>query len=239
MRKRTAFLIYTSFILILVIIFPMRGIVSLVDDKDIMRINSIEGFWWKGSLEGVALEERSLGDIKIKFSPVSLIKGRFGFNLDMIGPELELKGIVGFTLNGNTYFKNTNITLNPKLKVQSGKVVFQNISNIQANIKSLYFNDVKCISADGTGTGEMIDVFGLLSQKLQINLALDCKDDLFEISFQSNPNNVLEGEVVIKPNLEFNLEARSKRLSNKIIEATKLNFKKEPSFKISGRLDEL
>ncbi|GIS75786.1 MAG: hypothetical protein CM1200mP12_15050 [Gammaproteobacteria bacterium] len=65
------------------------------------------------------------------------------------------------------------------------------------------------------------------------------KDDLFEISFQSNPNNVLEGEVVIKPNLEFNLEADQKNLSNKIIEATKLNFKKEPSFKISGRLDEL
>ena len=55
MRKRIAFLIYSFFILILVIIFPMRGIVSLVDDKDIMRINLIEGFWWKGSLEGVAL----------------------------------------------------------------------------------------------------------------------------------------------------------------------------------------
>ena len=55
MKKRTAFLIYGSFILILVIIFPMRGIVSLVDDKDKMKINSIEGFWWKGSFEGVAL----------------------------------------------------------------------------------------------------------------------------------------------------------------------------------------
>ena len=50
----------------------MRGIVSLVDDKDKMRINSIEGFWWKGSLQGVALEKRSLGDIKIAFSPLSL-----------------------------------------------------------------------------------------------------------------------------------------------------------------------
>ena len=239
MKKRTAFLIYGSFILILVIIFPMRGIVSLVDDKDKMKINSIEGFWWKGSLEGVALEERTLGDIKINFSPISLIKKKFAFNLDVRGPELNLKGILGFTVNGNIFIENTNLTINPKIKVQSGKAVFQNVSNIRANIKSLYFNDNKCISADGTGTGEVIDVFGLLSQKLQINLELDCKDDLFEISFQSNPKNVLEGEVVIKPNLEFNLEARSKRLSNKIIEATKLNFKKEPSFKISGRLDEL
>ena len=232
MKKRTAFLIYGSFILILVIIFPMRGIVSLVDDKDKMKINSIEGFWWKGSLEGVALEERTLGDIKINFSPISLINRKFSFNLDV-------KGMFGFKANGNIFIENTNLTINPIIKAQSGKAVFQNVSNIRANIKSLYFNDKKCISADGTGTGEMIDVFGLLSQKLQINLALDCKDDLFEISFQSNPNNVLEGEVVIKPNLEFNLEARSKRLSNKIIEATKLNFKKEPSFKISGRLDEL
>ncbi len=158
---------------------------------------------------------------------------------DVRGPELNLKGVLGSTVNGNIFIENTNLTINPKIEVQSGKAVFQNVSNIRANIKSLYFNDKKCISADGTGTGEVIDVFGLLSQKLQINLELDCKDDLFEISFQSNPNNVLEGEVVIKPNLEFNLEARSKRLSNKIIEATKLNFKKEPSFKISGRLDEL
>lgn len=239
MRKRTAFVIYISFILIFLFIFPMRGIVALVDDKDQMRINSIEGFWWKGSLQGVVLEKRSLGDIKIVFSPKSIIKTKFAFNLDVKGPELNLKGIVGFTVNGNIYFENTNLTFNPKLQVKSGKAVFENISNIKANIKSLYFNDKKCISADGSGTGEMIDVFGLLSQNLKINLELDCKDDLFEISFQSNPDNVLEGEVVIKPNLEFNLEARSKRLSNKIIEATKLNFKKEPSFKISGRLDEL
>ena len=239
MRKRTAFLIYSSFILILVIIFPMRGIVSLVDDKDIMRINSIEGFWWKGTLEGVVLEDRSLGDIQINFSPVSLIKGKFGFKLDLIGPELDLKGIVGFRANRDLFIENTNLVLNPKLKDKSGKTVLQNFSNIKANIKSMRFNDEKCISADGSGTGEMIDVFGLIPQKLKINLELDCKDDLFEISFQSNPENVLEGEVVIKPNLEYNLEARSKRLSNKIIEATKLNFKKEPSFRISGRLDEL
>ena len=239
MKKRTAFLIYSSFILILVIIFPMRGIVSLVDDKDKMRINSIEGFWWKGSLEGVALAERSLGDIKVNFSPISLIKRKFAFNLDVRGPELNLKGILGFTANGNIFIENTNLTINPKFEVQSGKAVFRNVSNIRANIKSMYFNDKKCISADGTGTGEMIDVFGLLSQNLQINLKLDCKDNFFEISFQSDPDNVLEGEVVIKPNLEFNLEARSKKLSNKIIEAAKLNFKKEPSFKISGRLDEL
>ncbi len=65
----------------------MRGVVSLVDDKDKMRINSIEGFWWKGSLQGVALEKRSLGDIKIAFSPISLIKTKFAFNLAVKGPE--------------------------------------------------------------------------------------------------------------------------------------------------------
>jgi len=154
MRKRTAFLIYSSFILILVFIFPMRGIVSLIDDKNVMQINTVEGFWWKGSLEGVALTKRSLGDIKINFYPLSLIKGKFAFNLDVKGPELDLKGIVGFTVNGNTFFENTNLTINPKLEVPSGKAVFQNVSNIRANIKSLYFNNKKCISADGNGTGE-------------------------------------------------------------------------------------
>ena len=50
---------------------------------------------------------------------------------------------------------------------------------------------------------------------------------------------ILEGEMLIKSNLEFNLEARARRLSSKIREASKLNFKKGPSFKISGNLDEL
>ena len=239
MRKRTAFLIYSSFILILIFIFPLRGIVSLVDDKDIIKTNSIEGFWWKGSLEDAELENRPIGDIKIHFSPISLIKGKFAFNLDIRGSEFNLKGFMGFTFSGNIFIEDTNLTINPILKTHSGKAVFKNVSNIKAYIKFLYFNNKKCINADGTGTGETLDVFGLFSQQIYINLKLDCQDNFFKIAFESNPNNILEGEVIIKPNLEFDLEARSKRLSKKIIEASKLNFKKDPSFKISGRLDEL
>ena len=85
----------------------------------------------------------------------------------------------------------------------------------------------------------MVDVFGLFSQNLKINLKLTCREDLFEVGFKSYPDSIIEGEVLVKTNLEYNLEARSKRLSSKIREASKLNFTKDPSFKVSGRLDEL
>jgi len=45
--------------------------------------------------------------------------------------------------------------------------------------------------------------------------------------------------VLINNDFEYVLEARSQRLSNKIKEISQLNFQKEPSLKISGRLDQL
>ena len=131
------------------------------------------------------------------------------------------------------------ISANPKIRVRSGKPVVQEVTNIKAKVNYLYFNDDECVRAKGAGTGEMVDVFGLFSQNLKINLKLSCKENLFEVAFKSAPDSILEGEVLIKTNLEYNLEARSKRLSSKIREASKLNFTKDPSFKITGRLDEL
>ena len=60
-----------------------------------------------------------------------------------------------------------------------------------------------------------------------------------ELSFESLPQGLLEGEVLIDNNLEFKLEARSKRLSSKIREISKLNFEKDPSLKVSGNLEDL
>ena len=239
MKIRTVLLIFVSFFLLVIFSFPLRGVVVLLDEKKLISAKSIEGFWWKGHLEQVQLEQRSLGNIKINYLPLSLFKGKFAFNLDIKSPEVNLEGIIGLTVFRNVFLENINLSANPKLRVKSGKPLFQEVSNIKAKVSYLYFNDNKCVRAKGSGTGEIVDVFGLFSQNLKINLKLTCREDLFEVAFKSTPDSILEGEVLVKTNLEYNLEARSKRLSSKIREASKLNFTKDPSFKVSGRLDEL
>ena len=135
--------------------------------------------------------------------------------------------------------ENTNFTLNPQIKTHSQQSFFQNISTVKASITYLYFNTDRCLKAEGHGTGELIDLFGMFPQLIGIGLDLTCKENLFEISIKSTLEDVLEGEMLIKTNSEYSLEVKSKRLSNKILEISKLKFKKGPSFKISGRLDEL
>ena len=239
MKIRTVLLIFLSFFLLVIFSFPLRGVVVLLDEKKLISAKSIEGFWWKGHLEQVQLEQRSLGNIQINYLPLSLFKGKFAFSLDIKSPEIKFEGIIGINVFRNIFLENINISANPKLRVKSGKPLFQEVSNIKAEVTYLYFNDNKCVRAKGAGTGEIVDVFGLFSKNLKIDLKLTCREDLFEVAFKSTPDSILEGEVLVKTNLEYSLEARSKRLSSKIREASKLNFTKDPSFKVSGRLDEL
>ena len=82
-------------------------------------------------------------------------------------------------------------------------------------------------------------MFGLFSRNLNINIAMKCRAELLELSFESMPQGLLEGEVLIDNNLEFKLEARAKTLSSKIREISKLNFVKDPSLKVSGNLEDL
>ena len=82
-------------------------------------------------------------------------------------------------------------------------------------------------------------MFGLFSRNLDIAINMKCTKDQLELVFESIPSGVLEGEVLINSDFEYALEARSQRLSNKIKEISQLNFQKEPSLKISGRLDQL
>ena len=82
-------------------------------------------------------------------------------------------------------------------------------------------------------------MFGLFSRNLDIAINMKCTKDQLELVFESIPSGVLEGEVLINSDFEYVLEARSQSLSNKIKEISQLNFQKEPSLKISGRLDQL
>ena len=72
MRISTVILIFVSFFLLVIFSFPLRGVIVFLDEKKLISAKSIDGFWWKGQLEQVQLEERPLGNIKINYLPLSL-----------------------------------------------------------------------------------------------------------------------------------------------------------------------
>jgi len=239
MKIRTVILIFTTFFFFLILSFPLRGLVSLWDDQNNIKAQAIEGFWWKGNLQKVELDNRQLGDINFNLIPTSLFLGRFEFYIEVRGQEIDLQGYVGTTFLGNIFIRDVHLEANPIIQIKSVKPISQNISNIKADVAYLYFNDEECLKARGQGTGEIIDMFGLFSRDLNINIDMKCRQKLLELSFKSIPEGLLEGEVLIQSNLKYNLEARSKRLSSKIMEISKFNFEKEPALKISGSLEDL
>jgi len=239
MKIRFTILIFVLFFLLLVLSFPMRGLVSLLDDKNQISTTSIEGFWWKSQLNEIVIDGRLIGNIDLNFSPFSLFKGKFQFDISLSGPELNFNGILGLTFLREIFIQDLALTANPQIKIQSGKPISQNISNIEAYIAYLSFNTKGCVRAKGEGTGQIIDMFGLFSRNLDIAINMKCTKDQLELVFESIPSGVLEGEVLINSDFEYVLEARSQRLSNKIKEISQLNFQKEPSLKISGRLNQL
>ena len=239
MKIRFTILIFITFFLLLVLSFPMRGLVSLLDDKNRISTTSIEGFWWKSQLNEIVIDGRLIGNIDLNFSPFSLFKGKFQFDISLSGPELNFNGILGLTFLREIFIQDLSLTANPQIKIQSGKPISQNISNIEAYIAYLSFNSKGCTRAKGEGTGHIVDMFGLFSRNLDIAINMKCTKDQLELVFESIPSGVLEGEVLINSDFEYALEARSQSLSNKIKEISQLNFQKEPSLKISGRLDQL
>jgi len=239
MKIRFTILIFITFFLLLVLSFPMRGLVSLLDNENQISASSIEGFWWRSQLNEVEIDGRLVGNINLNFSPFSLFKGKFQFDIYLSGSELNFNGNLGVTIFREFFIQDLTLIANPQIKIQSGKPISQNISNIEAYITYLSFNKKRCIRARGKGTGQIVDMFGLFSRNLDIAINMKCTKNQLELTFTSIPAGVLEGEVLINSDFEYILEARSQRLSNKIKEISQLNFQKEPSLKISGRLDQL
>ena len=142
MKIRITILIFITFFLLLVLSFPMRGLVSLLDDKNKISTTSIEGFWWKSQLNEVVIDGRLIGNIDLNFSPFSLFKGKFQFDISLSGPELNINGKLGLTFLREIFIQDLALIANPQIKIQSGKPISQNISNIEAYIAYFSFNSI-------------------------------------------------------------------------------------------------
>ena len=82
-------------------------------------------------------------------------------------------------------------------------------------------------------------MFGLIPKSIKLDFFLSCTDSNIKIVFTSGKDGLLEGNLLIKDFYEYELEATSNRLADRIKELSKLNFKKEPSIKFSGNLQQL
>ena len=229
----------STIILLLIITFPMRGVVKLSEVDNIFIAQEISGFWWDAQFKNTYLVSKKLGNLNIKLDPSSLPRGQLGFDLELVGPELNLDGKVGISLFGNYAVEHLNISYKPLKKISSSQVISQTLSSFKGHIDYIYFNNSGCLNSHGEGKGELLDDFGIFTRNLALDINLRCKEQSLELRFASLRSSLLEGEIIITPNFEYNFEARSQRISRKIRELSKLNFKSEPALKVSGRLSDL
>ena len=226
-------------ILLLIITFPMRGVVKLTEVDNILIAEEISGFWWDAQFKNTYLVSKKLGNLNLKLDPALLPRGQLGFDLELVGPEVGLDGKIGISVFGNYAIEHLNISYKPLKKISSSNVISQTLSSFKGHIDYIYFNNSGCLNSHGEGRGELLDDFGIFTRNLILDIKLQCNEKSLELKFSSLRSSFLEGEVLITPNFEYNLEARSQRISRKIRELSKLNFKSEPALKVSGRLSDL
>jgi len=236
MKIKFLILIASILLLAFVISFPMRGLVKLANFEDSFTADEIKGFWWDARFKNSYIGSKKIGNIDFSLDPYLLLSGQLGFNLKISGPEINLHGRVGVSLRGTYSLEHLTFEFKPLKKFKSGKVITQTISSINGYIDYIYFNRGGCLDSNGTAKGELLDDFGLFTRNLTLNINIKCRNELLELKFLTLRSDLLEGEVLVSPDLNYNLEARSKRISSKIKEISKFNFKSKPSLKLSGRL---
>ena len=217
----------------------MRGLAGILDNQDYISIESGEGLWWKGHLRDVQLNNQRIGDINISYKPLAIFLGKFKFRSSISEPGISLEGFFGKTLLGDTFIEELEITLLPNIKKNNTKIDLDNIVNLIGKIDFLVFDQRQCIKASGNGIAEVKDMFGLIPKSIKLDFFLSCTDSNIKIVFTSGKDGLLEGNLLIKDFYEYELEATSNRLADRIKELSKLNFKKEPSIKFSGNLQQL
>jgi hypothetical protein len=79
-----------------------------------------------------------------------------------------------------------------------------------------------------------MDVLGIFRRNISVSSSIECKDKNLRVTFESQQEGTLSGEIIITPDLTYELIARSDNITSKIKELTKLNFNQTPTIKSSG-----
>ena len=84
-----------------------------------------------------------------------------------------------------------------------------------------------------------MDVLGIFRRNISVNSNIECKDKNLIVGFDSQEEGALSGEIIITPDLNYELTAKSENITSKIKELTKLRFNQTPSIKSSGSIIDL
>ena len=238
MKFRDVFLGTLVLTLIILSTFPMRGLYKITNLDNYFSAETIQGFWWNAKFQNVSFNSSLVGDAIITFRPAELLKGKLAIHSQIEGAHLNIEAIVGLSIKGYNFIEGLKLKARPIRKYKNGKLIYQPISKIDANINYFTFNEQGCLQITGSGTGEFIDESGLFSNNVKIYIDMNCYKKNLELNFYST-KKIVEGKILIRPNLSYTMEVKSNKLSLKLREISKLRFLATPSFKVSGNLVDL
>ena len=218
---------------------PMRAVSSYLNGIEDVAVESSSGKWWSGNLNNIYIGSNSIGDARLSLNFSDLLLGRLEFQVLIFSEEINFKGNLGRSLFGETSVKDATFEIDVIKAYNKGKSIPQAISMLKGEINYLRFSSQECISAEGSALAEVVDLLGIFRRNLSVISKIQCKDQNLEITFMSQEEGALNGEIIITPELNYQLEARSENITSKIKELTKLRFNQTPSIKSSGSILDL
>ncbi len=213
---------------------PMRAISSYLNNIDDIAIEESSGKWWSGDLKNIYIGTNRIGDAEVSFKFLNIFIGKTEFVIKISGQDIEFQGQVGKSFLGDTLIQDAKFNIDVIKAYSKGKAIPQPISSLRGEIEYLRFKSTKCIKAQGDAIAEVMDVLGIFRRNISVSSSIECKDKNLRVTFESQQEGTLSGEIIITPDLTYELIARSDNITSKIKELTKLNFNQTPTIKSSG-----
>jgi len=219
-------------IIITVVTFPMRGVVLFIP-KDNIAVLGSSGFWWKGQIDSLRIDDLNLGAISLDLNLLGLLSGKIKFKVRQKNILLSSSGYLSRSFS---YWELEDI----KFKLDfTESTLRSSIYSSEGYIEKLIFNNKGCIEAQGNINAKVSDIFGLFSRELLLSSNLTCKDDSLYGTFQAKDKSVLNGYFSLNVDSYYKMEAYSQKLDSKLNELRKLKINLEPSIKSEGSLSDL
>tara|TARA_B100001250_G_scaffold259144_2_gene223129 strand:+ start:7498 stop:8229 length:732 start_codon:yes stop_codon:yes gene_type:complete len=239
MKIRYIIIIISIFIIGIVLMIPMRAVSSYLNDIEDVAIEKSSGKWWSGELNNIYVGSNRIGTANISLHFLNILTGKLEFSVRVSGQEIDFQGRIGKSILGETSIKEAKFNIDVIKAFNKGKAIPQPISSLRGEILHLRFKKTKCISAEGSATAEVMDVLGIFRRNISVNSNIECKDKNLIVGFDSQEEGALSGEIIITPDLNYELTAKSENITSKIKELTKLRFNQTPSIKSSGSIIDL
>ena len=231
---RVKYLLLASIVLIFftILTFPMKGVVIFIPNDNISVLGS-SGFWWKGQIYSLKIDEQNLGMVSLAFDFSGLLSKKIKFKFNQKNSVLISSGYLSKS------FKDWELE-DVQFKLDLTQSTLQSlIYSSEGFIEKLIFNNKGCVEARGKISSKVSDTFGLFSRDLLLSSSITCKEDSIYGIFQAKDKEVLNGYFSLDVNYHYKMEAYSQKLNSKLSELQELKLNLPPSIKAEGNLSEL